>query len=153
MMSPITYALQFRGRASSLGADRIRLRLTAPSSALVTRLGPDGVRSAFEDVSGGDARLQAELSLREPTRFEDAGSIEFGHGHSVRFRSVGLGQLVACPDPNLRHGTVIREVEGGDGQFARSEGLITSNFLVSDTGDLTENQLGVIFTNDAEPVP
>jgi hypothetical protein len=147
-MKPITYALQFRGRASSLGADRIRFRLTAPSSALVTSLGPEGVHGAFEDVPGGGATLETELSLREQSTFDDAGTIEFGQGNSVRFRSVGLGRLVACPDPNLRHGTVVREVEGGNGQFAHAEGFITSNFLVSDTGEVTDNHFGLIFVNE-----
>jgi hypothetical protein len=147
-MEPITYALQFRGRASLLGSDRIRFRLTAPSSALVTSLGPDGLHGVFEEVSGGDATLETELSLHEQSTFEDAGTIEFGRGNSVRFRSVGLGRLVASPDPNLKHGTVIREVEGGNGQFARAEGLITSNFLVSDTGEVTDNHLGLIFVHE-----
>jgi hypothetical protein len=146
-MKPITYSLQFRGRASPVGSDRMRLRLTAPSSALVTSLGPDGVQSAVEEVAGGDAALDVELSLREQT-FEDAGTIEFGHGNSVRFRSVGPGRLVKCPDRNLRHGTVVREVEGGNGQFERAEGLITSNFLVSDTGEVTDNHLGLIFVHE-----
>jgi len=99
----------------------MRFRLTAPSSALVTRLGPEGVHGAFEDVPGGRATLETELSLRERSTFDDGGTIEFGKGNSVRFRSVGLGRLVACPDPNLRHGTVVREVEGGNGQFAHAE--------------------------------
>jgi hypothetical protein len=148
VMKPIAYSLQFRGRASSVGSERIRFRLTAPSSALVTSLDPDGVHGAFEDVPGGDAILEAELSFREQSTFDDAGTIEFGHGNSVRFRSVGLGRLVACPDPNLRHGTVVREVEGGNGQFARGEGLITSNFLVSDTGEVTDNHFGLIFVHE-----
>ena len=147
-MKPITYSLQFRGRASSSGSDRMRLRLSAPSSALVTTLGPDGVQGAFEDVAGGDATLEAELSLHEQSTFDDAGTIEFGHGNSVRFRTVGLGRLVECPDRNLRHGTVVREVEGGNGQFERAEGLITSNFLVSDTGEVTDNHLGLIFVHE-----
>jgi hypothetical protein len=146
-MKSITYTLQFRGRASSVGADRMRFRLTAPSSALVTRLGPDGVHGALEEVAGGDAALEAELSLHEQSTFEDGGTIEFGHGNSVRFRSVGLGRLVECPDRNLRHGTVVREVEG-NGQFERAEGLITSNFLVSDTGEVTDNHLGLIFVHE-----
>jgi hypothetical protein len=147
-MKPITYSLQFRGRASSTGPDRMRFRLTAPSSALVTSLCPDGVHGAFEDVAGGDATLEAELSLREHLAFDDAGTIEFGHGNSVRFRSLGLGRLVECPDRNLRHGTVVCQVEGGNGQFARAEGLITSNFLVSDTGEVTDNHLGLIFVHE-----
>jgi hypothetical protein len=147
-MKPITYALQFRGRASSLGSDRIRFRLTAPSSALVSSLGPDGLHGAYEDVAGGDATLETELALHAHSTFDDAGTIEFGQGNSVRFRSIGLGRLVACPDPNLKHGTVIREVEGGNGQFARAEGRIASNFLVSDTGEVTDNHLGLIFVHE-----
>jgi hypothetical protein len=42
----------------------------------------------------------------------------------------------------------VREVEGGSGQFASAEGLITSNFLVSDTGEVTDNHFGVIFVHD-----
>jgi hypothetical protein len=148
VMKPITYSLQFRGRASSSAPDRMRLRLTAPSSALVTSLGPDGVHGAFEDVPGGDATLEAEFSLREHSAFDDAGTIEFGHGNSVRFCSLGLGRLVECPDRNLRHGTVVCQVEGGNGQFERAEGLITSNFLVSDTGEVTDNHLGLIFVHE-----
>jgi hypothetical protein len=147
-MKPITYSLQFRGRASSAAPDRMRLRLIAPSSALVTSLGPDGVQGAFEDAAGGDATLEAELSFREHSAFDDAGTIEFGHGNSVRFRSLGRGRLVECPDHNLRHGTVVREVDGGNGQFERAEGLITSNFLVSDTGEVTDNHLGLIFVHE-----
>jgi hypothetical protein len=105
------------------------------------------VHSAVEEVAGGDAALDVELSLRQQT-FEDVGTIEFGHGNSVRFRSVGPGRLVECPDRNLRHGTVVCQVEGGSGQFARAEGLITSNFLVSDTGEVTDNHLGLIFVHE-----
>jgi hypothetical protein len=148
LLKPIAYTLQFRGRAESAGRDRLRFTLTAPSSALVTTLAADGVRSTFEDVEGGDATFEAELSLLEHSNFEDVGTIDFGRGNTVRFHSVGQGRLIACPDPNLRHGTVVREVERGNGQFANAEGLITSNFLLSDTGEVTENHLGLIFVDD-----
>jgi hypothetical protein len=48
-------------------------------------------------------------------------------------------------DPDLRQGTVVWKVNGGQGHFEGASGLITSNLLLSLTGDLTENQLGVIF--------
>ena len=57
----------------------------------------------------------------------------------------GRGRLVSCADPELRHGSVVWMIAGGDGHFDRSSGLITSNFLLSATGDLTENQLAVVF--------
>jgi hypothetical protein len=147
-MKPITYSLQFRGRATSIRSDRLRLRLTAPSAALVTTVGPTGVRGAFEDVPGEEATFESELSLGGQSTFDDAGTIEFGRGNVLRFHSVGMGRLGSCPDPNLRHGTVVLKVEGGDGQFAGAEGLITSNFFVSDTGEVTDNHFGVIFVHD-----
>lgn len=39
------------------------------------------------------------------------------------------------------------EVDGGEGQFAGARGRITPNFFVSDTGDVTDNHLGVVFVS------
>jgi len=147
-MKPIAYSLQFRGRATSPRSDLLRFSLTAPSTALVTTVGPDGVRGAFEDVPGGEATFEGELALSEQSTFDDFGTIEFGRGNRLRFHSVGLGRLGSSPDPHLRHGSVVLKVEGGDGQFAGAEGLITSNFFVSDTGEVTDNQFGLIFVRD-----
>jgi hypothetical protein len=36
-------------------------------------------------------------------------------------------------------------VIGGSGQFEGATGKITSNFVLSDTGELTDNQLGMLF--------
>jgi hypothetical protein len=36
-------------------------------------------------------------------------------------------------------------VLGGTGQFAGATGRVTSNFVLSDTGELTDNQFGLIF--------
>jgi hypothetical protein len=148
-MKPITYSLQFRGQATPLRSNLLRLRLTAPSSALVTTVGAMGVRGRFNDVSGGEAFLHSELQLDEESSFADRGTIEFGRGNTVRFRSIG-GRLTHCPDPHLTHGAAIRQVEGGEGQFAESEGLITSNFFISDTGEVTENHFGVIFVHNRQ---
>ena len=115
----------------------------------MTTVGADGVHSVFEEVPGGEATFEGELALGEQSAFDDFGTIEFGRGNRLRFHSVGLGRLAASPDPHLRHGSVVREVEGGDGQFAGAEGVITSNFFVSDTGEVTDNQFGLIFVSPA----
>lgn len=50
----------------------------------------------------------------------------------------------------LRGQAVEREgglVAGDEGQFEGANGRITSNFFLSDTGELTENQLGVMFAS------
>jgi hypothetical protein len=51
-------------------------------------------------------------------------------------------------DPHLRQGTAARAVDGGAGVLAGATGRIVSNFLLPDTGDLTDHQLGVVFLRD-----
>jgi hypothetical protein len=116
-VKPISYSLQFRGQATSQGSNLLRLELTAPSAAFVTTVGAMGVRGRFEDVSGGEAVLKSELVFEEDSTFADSGTIEFGRGSVLRFRGSG-GRLTHCPDPHLRHGAVVRCIEGGEGQFA-----------------------------------
>jgi hypothetical protein len=146
-MKPIVYSLQFRGQATPLGSGLLRIDLTAPSSSFVTAVSALGVRGRFDDVLGGEAVLQSEARLEDGPPLVDQGWIEFGYGNSLRFRGIG-GRLAPSPDPSLRHGAVILEVEGGEGQFALAEGLITSNFLLSETGEVTQNHLGLIFIRD-----
>ena len=73
-MKPITYTMQFRGRVTSTRVDHLHLKLSAPSSALVTTIGPEGVRGTFEELPGGEAILESELSLGEQSTFDDSGT-------------------------------------------------------------------------------
>ena len=142
-MKPITYSLQFRGLAAEV-ENGLRKQASAPGCALVTSLAHDGVAGGFVWSPGEEeAFLDSMLTLTEEDVFEEQGTIVFARGHVLRFG--GCGRLAPSRDPHLRHGAVVWEVVGGDGQFDGAAGRITSNFLVSDTGDLTENQLGVVF--------
>jgi hypothetical protein len=40
---------------------------------------------------------------------------------------------------------VMWQVESGEGQFTGAQGLITSNFIISDAGEVTDYHMGVIF--------
>jgi hypothetical protein len=53
--------------------------------------------------------------------------------------------LGASPDARLRHGTAVLEVTGGRGHLAGARGYVTSNFLLSDAGELTDHHLGLLF--------
>jgi hypothetical protein len=144
-MKPITYSLQFRGNAAQLERG-LRKEARAPGCALVTSLTPAGVAGTFAWAPGDDeAIFESTLAFTGGGGFDEEGTILFSRGHALRVR--GRGQLAPSSDPHLLHGTVVWEVTGGDGQFDDAGGRITSNFLLSDTGELTENQLGVIFTN------
>jgi hypothetical protein len=58
--------------------------------------------------------------------------------------------LAPAAMPGLLHGAAAWEVDGGAGAFEGATGRIVSNFLLSDSGDLTDNQLGVLFAPGSE---
>jgi hypothetical protein len=142
---PLAYSLQFRGTAVQVSAHVLEARATAPSSVLVTSVAADGLDGRIEAGDGYEAVLDSRLMLGERGSFDQVGSIVVGPGNVIRFHTVGVGNLGPSPDPHLEHGSVMWEIESGEGQFEGSSGRITSNFFVSDTGELTDNHLGVIF--------
>jgi hypothetical protein len=145
-MKPIAYSLQFRGRLDEVSTHVLEASATAPGSVLETTVGDEGVRGRFEAAPDGDEAVrQSRLVFDGDGSFDETGAIVFGHGNVLRFRTVGLGHLAPTPDPHLRHGTVVWDVEDGEGQFEGATGRITSNFFVSDTGELTDNQFGLVF--------
>ena len=139
--------MQFRGDASAFAPGVLRLASTAPSGALLTTIDGDGVHGRFEPAPGEEATFRSQLLFADATSFEESGTIVFGAGHALHLHSVGSGVLGPSPDPHLRHGTVMWRVAKGEGQFKNASGRITSTFIVSDTGELTDNQIGVIFVN------
>lgn len=94
------------------------------------------------------ARLESELLFANETTFREVGSIVFGPGSELRFRTLGAGRLTASPAPGIRHGTVIWELDGGSGPFANSTGRITSHFTITADGEIADEQHGLIFLGD-----
>ncbi len=147
-MREIIYAMQFTGRATPVDATGTVLKATttAPSCSLTTSAGPEGVRGTLQRAAGEEAVFESEVAFSDQSTFQERGTIAFGtNGHRLRFSTVGQGYLGPSPDPSRSHGTVMWRVEGGEGQFAGAQGLITSNFFVSATGEVTDNHFGVIF--------
>jgi hypothetical protein len=144
-MRPLVYSVQFRGEARASASGILSAALTAPSCTLLTTIDGDGVHGSFESAPGEEATFRARLCFSDATSFDETGTIVFGSGHALHLRSVGPGVLGDSPDPHLQHGTVMWRVTSGEGQFQDAEGRITSNFFVSDTGELTDHQIGVIF--------
>jgi len=142
---PITYSLQFRGCVREVSERVLELRATAPSQCLVTNVGGDGIAGRFESADGQEALLVTRLLVAADGTFDESGTISVGRNTSVRFRTIGSGRLSASPDPQLRHGAAVCGIEEGRGQFEHAWGRITSNLVLSDTAELTDNQLGVIF--------
>jgi hypothetical protein len=148
-MTALPYSLQFRGHATRIEPGVLLARASAPSCAFVTTV-DHGVRGRFESAPGGEALLEARVSFVGERAFELLGTIGFGNGSALRFRSLGAGVIAPSAEPGLRHGTAVCEVDGGSGSFEAATGRITSNFLISDTGELTEHQLGLLFIQRKE---
>jgi hypothetical protein len=101
-------------------------------------------------VSETAATLDAHLSFADERRFGMHGEIRFGDEDSLRFRTLEDGRLDETPQPGLRHGAAVLEVCGGTGRFEGACGRISSNFVVSRDGGITEHQLGVVFTTSPD---
>src|SRR5216684_8295904 len=139
-MKKIIYVLQFRGRASSEGDI-----LTASSCTFTTKLGPDGVNGSFAESDDDIATFESRVTRTGERSFVESGTICFGKScHKLRFSTLGQGYLERSVQPELKHGSVIFRVDGGEGEFANATGMITSNFTESGTGAVVDNQLAVI---------
>ena len=112
-------------------------------STVVSAAGVTGTLTAAE---GAKAAFESEVTLAGETSFTETGTIRFRDlNHSLRFTAVGEGFLGKSPDAALQHGSVLWRVEGGEGQFAGASGLITSNFTLGASGEVTHNHLGLIW--------
>ncbi|HZT45503.1 MAG TPA: hypothetical protein VFA24_04920 [Gaiellaceae bacterium] len=144
-MHHLAFSMEFRGHSTPLSPGVLTTRATAPSGGLLTRIDGRGVHGEFQAVDGGEALIERRLTFVDDTAFEEVGTMSFGRGNSLRWRSVGLGMLAPSADAGLRHGTVASVVDGGAGAFAHASGRIVSNFLLAESGEITDRELGVVF--------
>lgn len=142
---PITFSMHFQGTSVLLSPGVLTARATAPSGALVTRIDTAGVRGDFEQVEGEEAHLECRLTFLDEERFEEVGTISFGNGNALRFRTIGPGTIERSATHGLRQGSATWVIDGGAGVFADSSGRVVSNFLLSDTGEITDHQVAVVF--------
>jgi len=146
-MRQIIYAMQFTGRATptNTGGTVLKATTTAPSCSITSSVTAEGVRGTLQRAAGEAAVFESEVVFSDASTFQEAGTIAFGqNGHRLRFSTVGKGYLGASADPTRKQGTVMWRVDAGEGQFAGAIGMITSNFFVSDTGEVIDNHFGVI---------
>jgi hypothetical protein len=145
-MKQIIYAMQFKGRAAPGASPNVMKASTSASSTTVTtEIGAEGVHGSIKPAAGGKAEFESEVTLAGETSFLEKGSIRFGDGNRLHFSTIEHGYLGDSADPKLKSGAVMWRVDGGEGQFAGATGFITSNFTLSDAGEITDNQFGVIF--------
>jgi hypothetical protein len=145
----IVYAMQFKGQAApgSGGASGpLQVKALAASGSITSVIHSGGLTGGFDPAAKIPAQFESEVTLKSETTFSETGSITFGdRGHKLRFSTLVEGWLAASPQPGVRQGTITWKVDGGEGQFEGAGGVITSNFTLSDTGEVDDYHLGVLY--------
>ncbi len=147
-MHPVAFSLHFRGTSAPLSPGVLTARATAPSGALATRIDGAGPHARFEQLDGEEAHMECRLTFADDVHFDEVGTISFGNGNALRFRSIAPGTLEPSADPSLRQGAVTWAVDSGAGIFSGASGRLVSNFLVASSGELTDHQVGVVFLDE-----
>jgi hypothetical protein len=147
-MPQLMYIMQFQGYAAPVGATPHVLQVItiASSCTITTAIGAEGVHGTLQPTGGGKAAFESEVTFTGETTFQESGSITFGEGdHRLSFSTVGQGYLGPGAEPGLTQGAVTWHVDHGEGQLAGASGLITSNFCVSATGEVSDYHCGVLW--------
>jgi hypothetical protein len=126
-MDPVRFTRRLRGHTTVVGPGVLDAELFARGTHVASRL-------VFTDES----------------TFSEEGTIDFGRGDTLRFRSLGNGTLAQAPDGSVRQGASVLEIDGGDGRYAGARGRITSNFVLSASGEITDEQVAVLFIDREE---
>ena len=149
-MREIVFALEFRGTAGPADGSSTRrhAKSSAPSQALRTVLGADGISARVEPLAGERAVLESRVERFGDGSFVEDGTITYGRAGAVTFETVGRGAVGPSPIPGWTHGTVMWTVTGGDGVFAGAQGLITSNFAVNAQGEVVDHHVARLYLRD-----
>ena len=146
-MRELAFALEFRGQAEAVpgSATLRRARTSAPSQALRTLLGAEGIESRVEELAGDHAVLESRVERLDDGTFVEDGTIRYGQVGAVSFVTEGRGCVGPSPVSGQVQGAVIGVVTGGDGRFAGARGLITSNFTVDADGRVVDHHVARLY--------
>jgi hypothetical protein len=157
-MSHIIYQMQFKGTLGPVGTSpNVMKAILVANCIRMTVVGSDGLQIPLEPPLGKQATFESDVTFlggfesAESTAageagFKETGLITFPGGeHWLRFSTLGQGYIGPSPEPSLRQGAVLCQVESGEGQFKGAQGLIASNFIISDAGEVDDHHVGVIF--------
>jgi len=146
-MRHIIYSMQFKGKAlPGHEAGVLKATTSATSCTMQSIIGADGIEGSFHPAEGGMAFFESEVRIAGQHAFTESGTITFGEeADSVVFSTVGQGVLGPSADQQRSAGAVTWKIDSGEGLFEGATGFITSNFLISADGEVTDYQFGSIF--------
>lgn len=146
-MAQIIYAMQFKGQATPVSESPMVMKVetSCPSGSISSTVGANGLESGIQAASGGEATFESTVEMTSEANFKEAGSITFGPGNRLYFDTVGEGAIGPSPDEGVNHGSIMWKITNGQGQFEGATGLITANFTMDGSGNIVDNQFGVIY--------
>jgi hypothetical protein len=147
-MRQLVYTMHFRGQISrSSGNGTLRATSSGTSCTMQTVVGPSGAETTLHPATGDLAFVETEIHMGGNNAFEGAGSVTFGEDseHALRFSSPKAGQISPSGVPGVLAGAVTWRIDGGEGRFASASGFISSTFTVTESGELSEYQCGLLF--------
>lgn len=146
-MAQIIYAMQFKGQATPVSESPMVMKAetSCPSGSINSTVGPNGLESDILPASGEEATFESTVEMTSEANFQEKGTITFGPGNLLFFDTVGEGTIGESPDEGVNHGSIMWKITNGQGQFEGASGLITSNFTLDGSGNLVDNQFGVIY--------
>jgi hypothetical protein len=147
-MRQMVYALQFAGQAvpANEAGTVLNARLSASPCTITTSSDSGAFEGVIRSSAGARSTFESKVTFTGDAAFSEEGTITLGDGgDSIRFSTVGQGYLGGSADPKVKHGCVAWKIESGTGRIEGATGLITSNFLVTAEGDVTDHHFGVIF--------
>lgn len=145
-MRQVQYVLQFKGSGGPKRGAKGVLATTSQATAgtITTTIGAKSVDAKIKS-SRGKAIFRSDVRFNPDGTFLENGTIRFAGAGSITFSTRGFGWMAPSKDPDLKHGAIMWQVDGGTGFFKEATGIITSNFTFSRKGQVVDHQWGVIF--------
>lgn len=147
-MNTQTFALCFKGQAGAAQGDPPSMQAETRTQAtmLTTAFQKDGVVSdRVTKGDGAEAVFRSTVTITGEGEFDETGTIDYGHGNTITFSTIGRGHIGPSPMDGVQHGTVSWKIDSGTGVYANANGYITSNFTIHADGVIVDHQFAVIF--------
>ncbi len=149
-MKTHAFALCFKGSGTAPKGDPLTAQVESRTQGtmLTTAFRPDGVASdRINKGDGSEAVFRSTVTMKTDSTFDETGTIDYGHGNTITFSTVGEGQMSPSAMAGVHHGTVTWKVESGTGCYASATGYITSNFTLHSDGVVIDHQFAVLFAS------
>jgi hypothetical protein len=104
-MKQLLYVMQFTGHGAAVAgsSNQLRARTSSGSCQISTRIGTGGLEFSIQNISGGQASFESEVTVTGENSFVESGHIRFGD-HGLRFSTVGRAIWRQVPIPTCGTG-------------------------------------------------